>query len=144
MQRHRSYLYNPLWTFLYCNTKPYLCESLCEEGKKSLFWTNFKANKPRWIDQWIFKALELVLFQSTFIVGLPWGPSEWIWKVSQHVKELTFFGHATNRGYRTNRASWEDSSSFVREFKDWVWWNNNATPYLNVFGITLSPERSQH
>ncbi len=55
-----------------------------------------------------FKALELVLFQSRFIVGLPWDPSEWIWKAGQGLKELTIFGYLAKIGYRSSRVSWED------------------------------------
>jgi len=61
----------------------------------------------------------MVLFQFWFIVGLPWDLSEWIWKVGQGLKELTFFQYSANRGYMTGKASWEDSSSFVKELKDW-------------------------
>jgi hypothetical protein len=44
--------------------------------------------------------------QLGFIVGLPWDPGEWIWKVGQGLEELTFFGYSAKRGYKTRKVPW--------------------------------------
>lgn len=43
------------------------------------------------------------IFESGFIKGLPWDPSEWHWQSAPSMGDAPFFGYSAKKGYRNAR-----------------------------------------
>jgi hypothetical protein len=53
------------------------------------------------------------LFQSNFIVDLPWDPGEWSLRAINGFEKTSLFGYFVKRGYRKNKGHNMDARSFV-------------------------------